>query len=273
MTKSAKKTDVDVWMPLYIGDYLADTSRLSTEQHGAYFLLIMDYWRNGAPPDDDVILAQITKATGAGWRKLRSAMLMFFEVVDGKWMHSRIEEELAKAKERAEKAQAKARKAADARWSTEAVPEQQAEQCIEDAPSNATSIPQAMHKECPSPSPSPPLLPKERSKTLSGRPDALAILAYLNERTGRNYQPVDSNTKLIVGRLREGATVEQCKAVIDAKVAKWGADARMDEFLRPKTLFGATNFAQYAGELGVTKPAASNDPEGWRKDPKFAGGK
>jgi uncharacterized phage protein (TIGR02220 family) len=108
-------------------------------------------------------------------------------------------------------------------------------------------------------------------KALSGKPNAIAVLDYLNERTGRSYQAVDSNTKLIAGRLNEGATVEQCKAVIDAKVAKWGADPKMDEYLRPKTLFNATNYAQYAGELGAQKIVANSSGNDRQADPRFRG--
>lgn len=92
-------------------------------------------------------------------------------------------------------------------------------------------------------------------KALSGKPDAVEVLTHLNAKTSRAYEPVESNLKLIVARLNEGATVEQCKAVIDSKVLEWLNDAKMSEFLRPKTLFNATNYAQYVGALGASTPA------------------
>ena len=92
---------------------------------------------------------------------------------------------------------------------------------------------------------------QEEENPLSGTPDdAREILASLNEKTDSAYRPVPSNLKLIRDRLKSGATVEQMRQVIDAKVAQWGADARMQEYLRPKTLFCASNFEQYLGQLG-----------------------
>lgn len=87
----------DTWMPLYIGDYLQDTTRLSTEQHGAYLLLIMDYWTNGPLPDDDTSLAQVTRLQPAIWKKHRPALSRLFHIADGEWHHKRINEELEKA--------------------------------------------------------------------------------------------------------------------------------------------------------------------------------
>lgn len=154
----------DIWMPLYIGDYLADTTRLTTEQHGAYLLLIMDYWRNGAPPDDDTVLASVCRANTQGWKRLRPALIGFFRVVEARWHHSRIDKEIADAKASKAKAEAKAAKAAEARWGKHAA-EQGDKESTSNAPSIATSTPQDMHDQCPSPSPS--LKTKPRSKAES----------------------------------------------------------------------------------------------------------
>lgn len=77
------------------------------------------------------------------------------------------------------------------------------------------------------------------------------VIDYLNAKANRNYRAVPANTKLIAARIAEGATVDELKAVIDAKVAEWGFDPKMSPYLRPETLFGATKYAQYAGSLGV----------------------
>ncbi|MEE2951466.1 MAG: DUF1376 domain-containing protein [Pseudomonadota bacterium] len=83
------------WMPLYVGDYLADTAHLNAAQHGAYLLLILHYWRKGGLPDDDAQLAQIARMSTAEWKRNRSVLCAFFQ--DG-WQHGRIDRELAEAK-------------------------------------------------------------------------------------------------------------------------------------------------------------------------------
>lgn len=87
----------DIWMPLYIADYLADTTRLTTEQHGAYLLLIMDYWRNGPLPNDDAALANITRLSAAAWKKNRPAIARLFQIEADSWRHKRVDDEYTKA--------------------------------------------------------------------------------------------------------------------------------------------------------------------------------
>ena len=88
----------DWWMPLHVSDYLRDTSRLTREQHGAYVLLLMDYWISGPPPDDDDQLAVIVKATPQEWRRLRTVMLHFFTIDSNKcWRQKRLDAEIERA--------------------------------------------------------------------------------------------------------------------------------------------------------------------------------
>jgi len=98
------------------------------------------------------------------------------------------------------------------------------------------------------------------SNTLSGSPDVIAVLDYLNEKTGKRYRAVDANVALIAARLRE-STIDECRAVIDAKVEAWQHDDKMCQYLRPATLFNATKFANYVGELGTSSKDNGRDWE------------
>ena len=94
-----------------------------------------------------------------------------------------------------------------------------------------------------------PELKPEPIKALSGKPDATALLEFLNEKTGRHYKPVKANIEMIAARLRDGATVAECQQVIAKKCREWAGDEKMNIYLRPATLFNRTKFAQYQGEL------------------------
>ena len=87
------------WMPLYVADYLADTGHLSRDEHGAYLLLIMHYWRTESLPADDAQLARISKCTAAEWKRIKPTIKAFFD--DG-WKHRRVEDELKRARDKYE---------------------------------------------------------------------------------------------------------------------------------------------------------------------------
>ena len=93
-------------LPLYVADYRADTARLSTEQHGAYLLLLMDQWMNGPIPDDDDVLARITGLMLGAWLKHRPSIEPFF-VIGGDgvrtWSSRRLEVERQAVHQRREK--------------------------------------------------------------------------------------------------------------------------------------------------------------------------
>lgn len=74
------------------------------------------------------------------------------------------------------------------------------------------------------------------------RQDAKQVIEFLRQKTGRNYQFVDTTMKFIVQRLREGITVDQCKQVIVKKHREWGSKPEMEKYLRPSTLFNKSNF-------------------------------
>lgn len=105
----------------------------------------------------------------------------------------------------------------------------------------------------------PDLRPPEREKLNGYASGALEVLEFLNEKTGRKYRGLDGNgkptasLKLIVDRLKTGASVQDCKTVVARKYRDWAGNDKMWPFLRPLTLFRVSNFEQYLGECTATE--------------------
>ena len=108
---------VDIWMPLYVGDYLASTSHLSTEEHGAYLLLLMHYWKTGKPlPDDDKKLANIARLSPDDWLNIKQTISEFFVIDNGEWSQQRLERDRERAIHNRRVASEKGHKGANTRW-------------------------------------------------------------------------------------------------------------------------------------------------------------
>jgi uncharacterized protein YdaU (DUF1376 family) len=86
-------------MPIYWGDYLADTQHLTAEQHGMYLLLIAHYWQTGSLPADEKALRNISRCPARSWNRNWSIIRRFFVSIDSsRFAHPRIDAELEKSK-------------------------------------------------------------------------------------------------------------------------------------------------------------------------------
>jgi uncharacterized protein YdaU (DUF1376 family) len=92
-------------MQLYVSDYLADTAHLNAQQHGAYMLLLMNYWQRGKPLDNSGNrLAFVARMTPEEWEDNRDILAEFFWVDGDIWTHARVENDLSKVREKSEQA-------------------------------------------------------------------------------------------------------------------------------------------------------------------------
>ena len=84
-------------MPLFVGDYLADTTHLTCTEHGAYMLLLMSMWRSGgALPNDHAKLSRFARCTPGQWARISETILAFFDIADGVISHGRLSREMTK---------------------------------------------------------------------------------------------------------------------------------------------------------------------------------
>lgn len=83
------------YIQLYVADYLADTAHLTTEENGAYLLLIFNYWQRGkALNNANDRLATICRLGKEAWERIKPALIEFFDIDGDTWTHPRLEKDL-----------------------------------------------------------------------------------------------------------------------------------------------------------------------------------
>jgi uncharacterized protein YdaU (DUF1376 family) len=111
----------DSFMPFYTGDWLRSTGHLKAAEHGAYLLLVLHYWDTQKPlTSDEEDLRRIARMTRREWNESRERILSFFELIDKKYHHFRVEKEITRASEKYKARSENGAKAANKRWQTHA---------------------------------------------------------------------------------------------------------------------------------------------------------
>jgi uncharacterized protein YdaU (DUF1376 family) len=113
----AKPPQIDIWMPLLIGDFRRDTYDMSPECGWMYLQLLMAIWQNDgqiSSAEDD--LANICRATRAQWDRNKVKLSRLFYVGQGFWMHNGMREQLERAKRVSEARRVAGKISSEKRW-------------------------------------------------------------------------------------------------------------------------------------------------------------
>ena len=70
------------------------------------------------------------------------------------------------------------------------------------------------------------------------------IIEELNRKAGKNFKFTDNNRKLIIARLKEGYTEDDCRAVINNQLYDPYFNSN-PKYMRPQTLFSGAKFGGY----------------------------
>lgn len=104
------------YIQLYVADYLADAAHLNAAQHGAYLLLIFNYWQKGhALNNSNERLASVARMSNDEWEQNRAIVAEFFRIDGDTWHHDRIDADLAAVADKSTKASRAGKASADNR--------------------------------------------------------------------------------------------------------------------------------------------------------------
>ena len=113
----SKPPQINIWMPLLIGDFRRDTYDMSPECGWMYLQLLMAIWQNDgqiSSSEDD--LANICRATRAQWDRNKVKLSRLFYVGQGFWMHNGMREQLERAKRVSEARRVAGKISSEKRW-------------------------------------------------------------------------------------------------------------------------------------------------------------
>jgi uncharacterized protein YdaU (DUF1376 family) len=151
---------VDLWMPLYLGDFLAATAGLSAEEGWAYTRLLCQMWlEHGYLDNDPPALARLAHVELGAWPGIWNRLSRFFDLADGRISQKRLLYELAQAHEKRRQRREAGKAGADGRWAGKKRPGRAAKR---DAV--------ALRSQCPLPTP----LPTQGSQTVGEREDSFS---------------------------------------------------------------------------------------------------
>lgn len=92
-------------------------------------------------------------------------------------------------------------------------------------------------------------LKKKKTSSVEKDLDLVAVIDYLNTKAHKQFKANSKATiRLVKARFQEGYELDDFKKVIDTKVKEWQGKPRWEKYLRPSTLFNATNFENYLEE-------------------------
>lgn len=257
-----------------IADYRKDTSHLSLLEHGIYRQLLDWYYLDEKPIETQQVIRRLSIKTQEEKLGFENVTNDFFDTSDcGNFLiHKRAELEIEAYKSRANTSRENGKKGGRPRNTGASgnpkanTKPKKTKRVILGTPDRTQSKPskKATNNHKPITTNQEPEINKNNS--LSGKPDpkpksskidldksAREVIDHLNSVCGRNFQPVEANRKFIRARLSDPdapADVETLKRVIDHKANEWrGTD--QEKYLRPETLFNATKYAQYVGQLDL----------------------
>lgn len=99
---------------------------------------------------------------------------------------------------------------------------------------------------------------------------ARKVIDYLNAKTGSSFTYCDSNLTVIIARMKpKGVTYAGVCEMIDNQAKQWGDDPKMSAYLKPVTLFRASNFDGYYGTRKKQNKATGPVDATGRKIQKF----